>query len=233
MIVEDDRSLAVGLGSALRLEGYDVECLDSGETALSRVSEGNFDLVILDIGLPSIDGFEVLRRLRLAGQVIPVIVLTARDAVDDRVRGLDLGADGYMIKPFALPELAARVRALIRRGRAGAELRTTHGPLEVDRAGGRAFLNGASLELTAREWEVLWMLLARVDKVVSKELLITSLTRSEEEISSNAIEVYVSRLRAKLDPAGVRIRTVRGFGYLLEEYSGQVASGCTLECRDR
>ena len=218
MIVEDDGSLAAGLARALGLEGYKVEHLDTGEKALSRMIDAAFDLLVLDIGLPGIDGFEVLRRLRLAGHAMPVLVLTARDAVGDRVHGLDLGADDYMTKPFALPELTARVRALIRRGQAGSGPRSVHGPLELDRAGRRAFLEGAPLELAAREWAVLQILLEKVEKVVSKDSFIESLTNWEEDLSSNAIEVYISRLRAKLEPAGIRIRTVRGFGYMLEEF---------------
>ena len=218
LIVEDDGSLAAGLARALGLEGYAVEHLETGEAALARIAEATFDLVVLDIGLPGIDGFEVLRRLRLAGHAMPVLVLTARDAVGDRVHGLDLGADDYMTKPFALPELAARVRALIRRGQADAGPRTVHGPLAFDRAGRCAFLQGNPLELAAREWAVLQILLEKVEKVVSKEAFIESLTKWEEDLSANAIEVYISRLRAKLEPAGIRIRTVRGFGYMLEEF---------------
>jgi len=219
LIVEDDRSLGDGLARALSIEGHKIEHLSSGEEALARIAEYRFDLVVLDIGLPGIDGFEVLRRLRLAGQTMPVLVLTARDAVGDRVHGLDLGADDYMTKPFALPELAARVRALIRRGQSDASPRTVHGPLELDRAGRRAFLQGSPLELAAREWAVLQILLDKVEKVVSKESMIESLTNWEEDLSSNAIEVYISRLRAKLEPTGIRIRTVRGFGYMLEEFN--------------
>ncbi len=223
LIVEDDGSLAAGLARALGLEGHATEHLETGEAALERIAEEPFDLVVLDIGLPGIDGFEVLRRLRLAGHAMPVLVLTARDAVGDRVHGLDLGADDYMTKPFALPELAARVRALIRRGQADSGPRTIHGPLELDRAGRRAFLQGNPLELAAREWAVLQILLEKVEKVVSKEAFIESLTNWEEDLSANAIEVYISRLRAKLEPAGIRIRTVRGFGYMLEEYQAKDA----------
>lgn len=218
MLVEDDGSLAAGLVRALGQEGYAVDHVETGEAALARIGAASYDLVVLDIGLPGIDGFEVLRRLRLAGISIPALVLTARDAVGDRVRGLDLGADDYMTKPFALPELAARVRALFRRGQVGSGPRSVHGPLEFDRSARRAYLNGAPLELAGREWAVLQLLLERVEKVVSKDTFIESLTGWEEELSSNAIEVYISRLRAKLEPAGIRIRTVRGFGYMLEDY---------------
>jgi two-component system OmpR family response regulator len=165
------------------------------------------------------DGFEVLRRLRSGGGApTPVLVLTARDAVEDRVRGLDLGADDYMVKPFAAPELAARVRALLRRSQANAGPRIAHGPLLLDTLARRAFLRDAPLELAAREWAVLEVLLGRVEQIVSKEAIIQSVAGWGEELSPNAIEVYISRLRTKLEPAGVRIRTVRGFGYMLEEY---------------
>jgi two-component system OmpR family response regulator len=173
------------------------------------------------VGLPGIDGFEVLRRLRAEGRAMPVLILTARDALDDRVRGLDLGADDYMAKPFAMPELAARVRALIRRGQAQAGPKVIHGPLVLDTSARRATLNGEPLELAAREWAVLEVLLSRVEKIVSKEAIIQAMASWGEELSLNAIEVYVSRLRAKLEPAGVRIRTVRGFGYMLEDYKVQ------------
>ena len=144
--------------------------------------------------------------------------MTARGAVDDRVHGLDLGADDYMAKPFAVSELAARVRALIRRSQAQAGPKVVHGPLTLDTVARRAFLNGEPLELAAREWAVLEVLLAKVERVVSKDVIIQAVANWGEELSLNAIEVYVSRLRAKLEPAGIRIRTVRGFGYMLEEY---------------
>lgn len=218
LVVEDDASLAAGIAGAMGMEGHVVQCVGTGEAALALIPSGSFGMVVLDVGLPGIDGFEVLRRLRASGHTLPVLVLTARDAVGDRVHGLDLGADDYMSKPFALPELAARVRALVRRGQAGSGPRTTHGPLELDQSARRAFLAGEPLELAAREWAVLQILLERVEKVVSKESFIDALTRWDEDLSANAIEVYISRLRAKLDPAGIRIRTVRGFGYMLEEF---------------
>jgi len=161
----------------------------------------------------------VLRRLREGAQRMPVLVLTARDTVDDRVHGLDLGADDYMAKPFAMPELAARVRALIRRSQAQTGPRVVHGPLMLDTVARRAFLRGAPLDLAAREWAVLEVLLARVERIVSKESIIQAVASWGDELSPNAIEVYVSRLRGKLEPAGIRIRTVRGFGYMLEEYA--------------
>jgi two-component system, OmpR family, response regulator len=218
MIVEDDAALASGIARILEGEGHAVDVMSKGEDAVSAARQERFDLLILDIGLPGIDGFEVLRRLRAAGDRVPVLVLTARDALDDRVHGLDLGADDYMAKPFAMPELAARVRALVRRSQAQTGPRVVHGPLMLDTLARRAQLNGESRDLAAREWAVLEVLLARVEKIVSKESIIQAVANWGEELTPNAIEVYVSRLRAKLEPSGVRIRTVRGFGYMLEEF---------------
>jgi len=218
MIVEDDAVLARGVARILESEGYAVDVVARGEQAILAAEQERFDLVILDVGLPGMDGFEVLRRLRAQAERVPVLLLTARDAVDDRVHGLDLGADDYVAKPFAMSELAARVRALIRRSQAQAGPKVVHGPLLLDTIAQRAFLNGEPLELAGREWAVLEVLLAKVERVVSKEAIIQAVANWGEELSLNAIEVYVSRLRAKLEPAGIRIRTVRGFGYMLEEH---------------
>jgi two-component system OmpR family response regulator len=224
LIVEDDAALANGIARILEREGHAVDVMATGEHAALGARQERFGLVILDIGLPGIDGFEVLRRLRAAGDRMPVLVLTARDALDDRVRGLDLGADDYMAKPFAMPELAARVRALVRRSQAQTGPRIVHGPLVLDTLARRAQLGGAPLDLAAREWAVLEVLLARVEKIVAKDAIIQAVASWGEELTPNAIEVYVSRLRAKLDPAGVKIRTVRGFGYMLEEYREKKAA---------
>src|SRR4051812_28872340 len=218
LIVEDDAPLASGLCRILEAEGHAVDVTERGEDAVLAASQEHFDLVILDIGLPRMDGFEVLRRLRAAEKPIPVLVLTARDAVEDRVRGLDIGADDYMVKPFAMPELTARVRALLRRSQAHGGPRIVHGPLALDTVARRAFLKNEPLELAAREWAVLEVLLAKVEKIVSKEAIIQAVAGWGDDLSPNAIEVYVSRLRSKLEPAGIKIRTVRGFGYMLEEY---------------
>ena len=224
LIVEDDAPLASGLRRILEAEGHAVDVTERGEDAMLAAAHERFDLVILDVGLPQMDGFEVLRRLRAAPSAslgpMPVLVLTARDAVDDRVRGLDLGADDYMVKPFAIPELTARVRALLRRSQSHGGPRIVHGPLVLDTVARRAFLRGEPLELAAREWAVLEVLLAKVEKIVSKEAIIQAVSGWGDDLSPNAIEVYVSRLRAKLEPAGIRIRTVRGFGYMLEEHKG-------------
>jgi two-component system, OmpR family, response regulator len=221
LIVEDDAPLASGLQRILEAEGHAVDVTPRGEEAVLAAAQEKFDLVILDIGLPQMDGFEVLRRLRAAASDKggpPVLVLTARDAIEDRVRGLDLGADDYMVKPFAMPELTARVRALLRRSQAHGGPRIAHGPLQLDTVARRAFLRNEPLELAAREWAVLEVLLAKVEKIVSKEAIIQAVAGWGDDLSPNAIEVYVSRLRSKLEPAGIKIRTVRGFGYMLEEY---------------
>jgi len=218
LIVEDDAALASGIARILEGEGHAADVMGKGEQAMLAARQERFDMIILDVGLPGIDGFEVLRRLRAGGDRTPVLVLTARDALDDRVHGLDLGADDYMAKPFAMPELAARVRALVRRSQAQTGPKIVHGPLMLDTLARRARLDGEPLDLAAREWAVLEVLLARVEKIVSKESIIQAVANWGEELTPNAIEVYVSRLRAKLEPAGVRIRTVRGFGYMLEEF---------------
>lgn len=224
LVVEDDAALAVGLVRAFIEQSLRADSVGSGEEAIERISAGHYDLVVLDVGLPGIDGFEVLRRLRAAGHAMPVLVLTARDTVDDRVQGLNLGADDYMPKPFALPELVARVRALIRRSQSQHGPKIVHGPLVLDMSAQRAFLDGKPFDLVAREWAVLKVLLARVEKIVSKETIIQALVGSAEDLSANAVEVYVSRLRSKLDPVGIRIRTVRGYGYMLEEYRAPAGS---------
>ena len=219
LIVEDDPSLANGLARILQGEGFAVDLSPRGEEALRAASSEKFDLMILDIGLPSIDGFEVLQSMRTAGNKTPVLVLTARDTVVDRVQGLDLGADDYMAKPFAMPELTARVRALVRRSQAHGSPKIVHGPLTLDTVARRAYLEGKPLELAGREWAVLEVLLGRVEKIISKESIIQSIAGWDDDLSPNAVEVYISRIRAKLEPSGIRIRTVRGFGYMLEEFT--------------
>ncbi len=217
LIVEDDSVLADGLTRTLRHADYAVDAAASGVDADNVLAAQAYDLVILDLGLPGLDGFEVLRRMRRRGSSIPVLVLTARDALQDRVKGLDLGADDYMIKPFDLPELEARVRALIRRGQSGGASVLTHGALVLDTAGRRATLASEPLDLSARELGVLEVLMMRSGRVVNKEQLADQLYGWDEGVGPNAIEVYVHRLRKKLEPAGVSIRTIRGLGYLLEK----------------
>jgi two-component system OmpR family response regulator len=217
LIAEDDPVLADGLLKSLRRNDYAVDVAHDGQQADHLLAVQEYELVILDLGLPRLDGFEVLRRLRKRGRATPVLILTARDAVADRVKGLDLGADDYLTKPFDLPELEARVRALIRRGQSGGSSILLHGPLALDLAGRRATLDGVPIELSARELGVLEVLMLRSGRVVNKEQLTDQLYGQDEEVGVNAIEVYVHRLRKKLEPAGVVIRTIRGLGYLLEK----------------
>jgi two-component system OmpR family response regulator len=224
LIVEDDDLLAAGLVRALDQTGYAVDRVNSGERADLALTAETYDLVVLDIGLPGIDGFTVLKHLRTRGQTCPVLILTARDAVNDRVRGLDLGADDYMIKPFALSEFEARLRALVRRGTQVNSPQLNCGTLMLDTLSHRAWLGDTPLNLTAREWGILEYLLMRQGQVLSKEKILQAVCSWDESISPNAIEVYMSRLRSKLDPAGVFIRTIRGFGYLLESENTQHAS---------
>ena len=217
LIAEDDAIMADGLTRSLRQAGYVVDRGGTGPEADSAVTRGEFDLLILDLGLPKMGGLEVLRRLRARGSHLPVLILTALDGVNDRVRGLDLGADDYLAKPFALNELEARVRALTRRGAAGVAGVLRHGELSYDQVGRVTEIRGKPLDLSARETGLLEILLQRVGRIVSKEQLVERLCEWGEEVSTNAIEVYVHRLRKKLEAGGVRIATVRGLGYCLEK----------------
>ncbi|MCA3222741.1 MAG: response regulator transcription factor [Burkholderiales bacterium] len=216
LIAEDDPVLADGLSRSLRAAGYAVDIVTEGEQTDSALLAQSFDLLILDLGLPRLSGLEVLRRLRARGAKMPVLILTAADSVDSRVRGLDLGADDYMAKPFALSELEARVRALTRRALGANQSVIRHGPLALDLAGRVASLNEQPLDLSARELGLLGILLQRAGRVVSKEQLVDHLCEWGEEVSNNAIEVYVHRLRKKLEAGDIRIATIRGLGYCLE-----------------
>ena len=217
LVAEDDPSLAEGLVRSLRKSGYAVDCVNNGDEADTALGANEFDLLILDLGLPKRSGLEVLTRLRSRKSATAVLILTARDSVKDRVAGLDAGADDYLAKPFELAELQARVRALTRRGMAGGSLLVSHGPLSFDQIGRVASLNGRAVELSARELGLLEIFLQRAGRLVSKDQLVNHLCEWGEEVSANAIEVYVHRLRKKLEPGGVRIVTVRGLGYSLEK----------------
>jgi two-component system OmpR family response regulator len=217
LIAEDDSILADGLVRSLRQSGYAVDHVSHGTEADSALSIQCFDLLILDLGLPRMAGLEVLRRLRARNSTMPVLILTAADSIDDRVKGLDLGADDYMAKPFALNELEARVRALTRRGAGGGPTVVKHGSLAFDQVGRIAYINDQVIELSARELGVLEVLLQRTGRLVSKEQLVNHLCEWGEEVSNNAIEVYVHRLRKKIETGGARIITVRGLGYSLEK----------------
>jgi DNA-binding response OmpR family regulator len=216
LVAEDDANLASGVCQVLRNSGHAVDWVRSGMEADAALDANPFDLLILDLGLPKISGFDVLKRLRSRESRVPVLILTALDGVNDRVRGLDAGADDYLGKPFELAELEARVRALSRRG-AGASTLMTQGTLSYDQVARQAWLSGTPLELSAREVSLLEIFLKRAGRLVSKEQLVSHLCEWGEEVSANAIEVYVHRLRRKLEPGDVRITTVRGLGYSLEK----------------
>ncbi|CAM6006197.1 unnamed protein product [Sphagnum balticum] len=216
LLAEDDDVLSDGISSALRQHGYTVQVFDNGLDAQQAVSTTNFDLLILDIGLPRLDGLSVLQRVRQQNKTLPILIVTARDGLNDRVTGLDLGADDYITKPFDLPELEARVRALLRRSIRDKDEDLFLGELHFDIKGRRAFVKGQPLELSAREFAVLEFLMVRVGKVVNKEQLMESIFGWDDEVTYNAIEVNVHRLRKKLESANVEIRTIRGLGYLLD-----------------
>jgi two-component system, OmpR family, response regulator len=215
LLVEDDAVLVDGLCRVLQGQGIQVELAHDGIRADRLLQAGSYAVAVLDIGLPGIDGFEVVRRLRARGSGMPVLLLTARDAVEDRVKGLELGADDYLVKPFATPELVARIRALARRN-APPSSALVAGRLTLDVAARRARAGDKSLELSVREWAVLEYLLQHSGRVVSKQQIVDAIQPWGDDLTLNAVEVYVSRLRAKLEDAGVAIRTIRGFGYLLE-----------------
>ena len=218
LIAEDDQVLADGLLRTLRASGAAVDHVPNGSEADAALMTSNeFDLIILDLGLPKMHGLEVLKRLRARGSSMPVLILAAADSVEERVKGLDYGADDYMAKPFSLQELEARVRALTRRGMGSTTATIKHGPLVYDQAGRMATIDGRMVELSARELGLLEVLLQRVGRLVSKDQLVERLCEWGEEVSNNAIEVYIHRLRKKIEKGPIRIATVRGLGYCLEK----------------
>ena len=210
LLVEDDPELAQGVARFLRGQGDEIVHLADGMQADQLLQTDAFDFALIDVGLPGLGGYEIVRRIRNRGQGLPVILITARDALDDRINGLDVGADDYLPKPFQLAELTARMRAVLRRGgRSEPRNVLSFGPLNLDLEGRLASLDRQPMALTAREWDLLEALVAADGRTVPKEKL-------QAEASGNAVEVYVSRLRPRLEAAGLKIRTVRGFGYRLE-----------------
>lgn len=218
LLAEDDAVLADGIMQALKQGGYAVDHADNGVDAEHLLSSYPYDTAILDLGLPGLDGIEVLKQARLKRNAVPILILTARDTLEDRVNGLDFGADDYLTKPFKLKELEARIRALIRRKSFSAETELTLGSFRFDISGRRAYLHGHPLDLSSREMDILELLLSNSGKVVSKNKFIDHLCGWQEEVTGNAIEVYISRLRRKLEESGLAIKAVRGIGYILEQH---------------
>jgi DNA-binding response OmpR family regulator len=219
LVVEDDALVADAIRRGLSEAGYAVDHVESAERAGTALGTESFDLAVVDIGLPGADGLVLLQRMRRAGTAVPVLILTARDALADRVNALDLGADDYLVKPFALPELVARCRALIRRSRSAASAELVIGELRLDLAARRVEVEGKAVSLTRREWAVLECLSLNIGRVVAKDRLLQAIANWDEDIGANAIEVYVSRLRTKLG-GSAPIRTVRGLGYRLDDAAG-------------
>jgi two-component system OmpR family response regulator len=216
LVVEDNAQLARGLTAVLRGSGYAVDAVGDGAAAVAVLAAERFDLVILDLNLPDMDGLDVLRRLRARQGSASVLVLSARGELDDRVRGLDLGADDYMTKPFDVDELEARVRMLLRR-QAGLKSTTLAvGGVTYDLNARSFSASGTPLDIPQRERDLLETLFLRAGKVVTKQAILESLAGFDEELSANAIEQYVSRLRKRLAPHGLTVRTARGIGYYLE-----------------
>lgn len=217
LLVEDDKALGEGLRLGLRQEGYTVDWLQDGASALHALLSEDFDLLVLDLGLPRMSGLQVLRELRRSGSALPVLILTARDATEDRIAGLDAGADDYLVKPFDLDELKARLRALLRRSAGRAELRIEHAGVSLDPSSQQVSYQGKPVPMTPKEYLLLHELLSQPGKVLTRERLAQLLYGWDEEAESNTLEVHIHHLRKKLFSS--LIRTVRGVGYLVEEQS--------------
>lgn len=221
LLVEDDLILKDGLERSFSKSGYAVDVMADGESANQLLGYQEYDVIVLDLGLPKLNGFEVLKRLRARGNNTPVLILTALEDTQSRVKGLDLGADDYLTKPFELAELEARIRALIRRGVSGGSAKITFGDLVFDSTSRQCMVNDVILPLSAREVALLELLILKAAKVVSKAKILEHLYSWNEEMSENAVEVSVSRLRKKLNVFGIEIRTIRGLGYLLAKLETQ------------
>lgn len=217
LLIEDDVALGEGIHQALGREGYTVDWLQDGSSALHSLLSETFDLAVLDLGLPRLDGLEVLRRLRQSGSALPVLILTARDATEDRIAGLDAGADDYLVKPFDLNELKARLRALLRRcaGRASALIQ--HAGITLDPGNHQVTYNGRPVSLTPKEYQLLHELLSPPGRVMTRERLTQLLYGWNEEAESNTLEVHIHHLRKKFSTD--LIRTIRGVGYRVEQGS--------------
>ena len=220
LIVEDDLALARGLVSAFKGDGLAVDHLTLGCDAITMASSEPYCAIVLDLGLPDMDGLEVLRRLRQQGVKTPILILTARDAPGERVAGLDSGADDYLAKPFDPSELKARVRALVRRGQGMPDPIILAGSLALNLASRTVFVDDVPLSLRPRELAVLETLMLRAGKVVSRERIAAEVFGLEDEVAPNALEVQIARLRRKIEPCGHQIRTIRGLGYMLDATTG-------------
>jgi len=216
LIVEDEPLIADGVHHALRVAGFAADIVGDAAAARCALLAENFDLAVVDIGLPGEDGLQLVRRLRTGAQSLPIMMLTARDRISDRVGALDLGADDYLSKPFDFAELVARCRALVRRAHAVSSPGIEFGPLVLDTTRQEAFAAGRPLTLTHREWSILECLVLNAGRIVARDRLMSAVSDWSDELTPNAIEVYVSRLRAKLGGAA-RIRAVRGLGYRIDE----------------
>ena len=217
LLVEDDAMLGETLQTALEPQGYTVDWLKDGQQALHAISEQHFDLVILDLGLPRLDGMSVLKAVRAKGISTPILILTARDTLQDKVNGLDAGADDYLLKPFDLDELNARLRALTRRFHGRADTRINYGELILDPQSQQAFFKKQEIILHRREFMLLHQLLENIGKVITRQQLEQSLYGWGEDIESNALEVHIHHLRKKFYPE--LIKTVRGVGYIIQEFA--------------
>jgi DNA-binding response OmpR family regulator len=216
LIVEDDQELRTALTTLLQQSGYEVEATGDGREALNSVRARDYDLAIIDLMLPGTSGLAVVRSLRRSFRTLPILIVTARDGLEDRVSGLDAGADDYLVKPFEMPELEAHVRALLRRHRAERDQVIRIGALVLTPGQPRVTLGEASVDLPAGEMALLETLALRVGKVVSKQAIADRLSRGGDPPSDTAIEICVHRLRRRLGPFGLKVRTLRGFGYMLE-----------------
>ncbi|MQB40681.1 response regulator transcription factor [Rhizobium sp. ICMP 5592] len=220
LLVEDNKALSEGLFAILRGAGYAVDVVGDGASANAAAAVETFDLVILDLNLPEMDGLDVLRAMRARQNKAAVLILTARGTQEEKVRGLDLGADDYMIKPFDISEFEARVRVLLRRQAGLRASLVTYGNVALDLNSRTFSANGAPIDIPARELGLLETLFMRAGRVVAKEAIIQSLAAFDDDLSANAIEQYVSRLRKRLAPHGLTVRTARGIGYYLDKLAG-------------
>ena len=215
LLVEDDALLGEGLYTGLKQDGYAVDWMQDGQMAEVALNVEHFDILILDLGLPKQDGLQLLQKLRAKNNLIPVLILTARDSLEDRIKGLDVGADDYMTKPFDLEELNARMRALLRRSAGRAAPKLAHGNVVLDPAAHEVHYNGTAIDLPPKEFAVLQTLLENIGRVISKTKLQETLYSWEKDVASNTLEVHIHHLRKKL--GSDYIRTIRGVGYIIEQ----------------